>query len=129
MNLKKILKVAGVLAVIGGSIVLYQLYKPHRDAVGEKASMEMLASDLLNDYLQDEEAANNTYKEVVIKVKGEVSEADAEHIKFKAGVTISGDFSNSNAKVGDQITVKGRITAYDELYEEVSLDNGSLDVD
>jgi len=128
MNIKKILKVAAVLAVIGGAVVVYQWNKPHRDMVGEKASLEISASELVTEYSQDEEKANAAYIDKVIAVKGVVAEADAEHIKLNAGVSVSGDFSSSTAKNGDEVTVKGRITGYDELFEEVSLDNGSLDV-
>lgn len=127
MNLKKILKIAGVLAVIGGAVVLYQFNKPHRDMVGEEASMEISASQLVTEYLADEEKANANYIDKVIAVKGVISEASSENIIMKSGVSFSGDFSKSEVKVGQEVTVKGRITAYDELLEEVSLDNGILD--
>lgn len=129
MNLKKILKVAAVLAVIGAGVVLYLFNKPHRDMVGEDASLEITSSELVTQYSQDEEKANATYIDKVIAVKGIVSESNTEMIILKAGVSFSGDFSNSNVQVGQEVTVKGRITAYDELMEEVSLDNGVLDKD
>lgn len=127
MNLKKILKVAAVLAVIGGAVLAYQWNKPHRDMVGEKASLEISASQLVTEYLADEEKANASYLDKVIAVKGVISEASSEKIILKSGIFISGDFSKSEVKVGQEVTVKGRITAYDEILEEVSLDNGSLD--
>ncbi len=127
MNFKKILKIGAVLAVIGGGIVLYQFNKPHRDMVGEDASLEISASQLATEYSQDEGAANASYIDKVIAVKGKVSESDADHIKLEGGVYVSGDFSSIETAIGDEVTVKGRITGYDELFEEVSLDNGVLD--
>tara|TARA_R110002072_G_scaffold261823_4_gene420587 strand:+ start:519 stop:908 length:390 start_codon:yes stop_codon:yes gene_type:complete len=124
MNLKKILKIGGVLAVLAGIYVLYLLNKPHRDMVSEDASLEISADQLVTEYSQDEDKANASYIDKVIAVKGMVSESDAEHIKLKSGVSISGDFSSTKLEVGQEVRVKGRITGYDELFEEVSLDNG-----
>lgn len=126
MKLKSLLKIAGILAVLGASYAIYMFNKPHRDITGESASLEITAQVLVEDYAADETAANTKFIDKVIAVSGTVLEVDGEHVKLEPGVTFSGDFSEAKLQVGNSTTVKGRIVGYDELFEEVSLDNGII---
>jgi hypothetical protein len=121
--MKKLLWIVLAIVVLGGSYAAYQFYKPHRDIVGEKAKHELGAADLVAKYMDDEQSANAVYLDQVVAITGIVSESDASHVKLESGVYCNGNFSEASLKEGDKVSVKGRVVGYDELFEEVTLDN------
>lgn len=126
MSFKTILKIVGVLVLLGGIYAVYLFNKPHRDILGEKAELEISAADLIDKYIADENSANASYVDKVILVSGTISSIDSATVLFASGVSFSGDFKESTAQAGDAVNIKGRILAYDELLEELSLDNGVI---
>lgn len=124
--MKKIIKIVIALVVIGGAYAAYQFYKPHRDIQGEKAKFEISGKDLISKYVANETEANTVYLDQVVAVKGKIAEVAADHIKLESGIFCNGEFSVSSLKEGQEVSVKGRVVGYDELFEEVTLDNSIL---
>jgi hypothetical protein len=151
MRLKQVLK-RGIIAAIVGLIVavgigLYLFNKPHRDVQAAEADYSLSSSQIVNEYLQDNEAANSKYLTAdgdskILEITGKIAKISENydgHIVFllknnedKAGVSATLSDKN-NAKVmlpelGETITLKGVIrsgASYDEdleLYEHVILD-------
>lgn len=148
---KKILKytliTGGIGAVVGGSIVLYLFFMPHRDIQSTAVDYELSANVLVEEYLNNEVQSNDKYLQEegdskILSVKGRVSEISKnlqENIvillkddSMPAGVrcTFMLD-TNPNAskiEVGQEVVIKGVIrsgAAYDkdlELYEDVILE-------
>ena len=73
--LKIIAIVVGLVAILGGGAVYYQLHKPAPSAANGKAIL-FRADDLAKEYNKDEKAADAKYLNKVIEVTGMVSEVD-----------------------------------------------------
>jgi len=148
---KKILKL-GLLVfilalVIGGSVFLYMFFQPHRDVQSTKTDYQVAAKQIVDEYLNDQQAANDKYlqeegESKIIEVTGIIADISEDFNKQKvilikspneqAGVscTFSSE-TNKNAEklhVGDRVTIKGVIRSgagYDEdmeLYEDVIME-------
>jgi hypothetical protein len=65
MTKRKIFKIGlitfGIGVVVAAGIVLYLFNMPHRDVQASSTDYRVTASELVNEYLTDPEAANNKY--------------------------------------------------------------------
>lgn len=140
-----------VLFIIGG-IYAYSLYHtPHSDVQAAEADFEIGAGQLVEEYLQDAQQADQKYLPAgkegqVLVVSGNVYAIDTDMKRQKvvllkeegdqAGVSCTfTESTNANAekiKVGEQVAIKGVMRSgagYDdmmELYEDVILEKCDL---
>ncbi|MBK9150252.1 MAG: hypothetical protein IPM26_04335 [Saprospiraceae bacterium] len=72
--MKKWLGILLVLALAGG-VIGYKMYnKPHKDLSSASPDYVLFPSTLVNEYEEDEDAANAKYLDKVIELKGKVRE-------------------------------------------------------
>ncbi len=132
MRRKQFLKIALILVsagiILGGSTGLYMFFMPHRDVQKAKTDFQMTASGLVNEYLNDQTAANNKYlagdgNSKILEVTGTVARVsnDFQNNKVvelkengdKAGVNFTFmPGNNANAEKlhkGQKVTIKGVI--------------------
>ncbi|MBT6965781.1 MAG: hypothetical protein HOA01_06110 [Flavobacteriales bacterium] len=132
---KKIIGVVAIIVLLGGGIGLYMLNMPHRDALNIEAEFNLTASELANQFLENNKLANSTYlsedgDSKVGIVKGKVIEV-GKNAKGDSYVIIRDDKSfvgaqcsfqgKINVHISDNISVKGVIRSgaeYDEDFEE-----------
>ena len=112
--------------LIGGAYAAYLWFKPHRDIQGESAKYELTAIELGDAYAAGEDGAHEVYLDQVVLVTGVVHEVDNEHVKLQDDIFCKGDFSNSGLASGDKARIKGRVVGYDDLFQEVRIDNCTL---
>jgi len=155
MKKKKLVRVIAIVAVSGiliaGAIGLYMFNMPHRDVQALKADFSLTSTQIVKEYLEDIQAANNKYladdgDSKILEVTGTVKRISEDFngqkvilLKEegdKAGVSATfttGTNQNvSNLQVGEKVTVKGVIrsgAAYDEdlgFYENVILEKSDI---
>ena len=144
---KRILYVLLILALIGGMLVAYFYFMPHRNVVAMNAEVTIEADVLVNEYLNNVDEANNKYlseegESTILAVIGTVSSKTTDqnnqrvvllkNAEANAGVscTFTNETNNQveNIKVGDRVSIKGVIRSgagYDEdleLYEDVIIE-------
>lgn len=151
MNKKKIIIGIAVVILLGGGFVASQYFMPHRDIQNVEAFVEIDATQLVDEYLTDNNAANEKYLDAegeskVIVINGTVKSIDKD--QNNQIVTVLGSNnnelgvsctftkeSNENAsllEVGDVIKVKGVVRSgaeYDEdleLYEDAIIEKCDL---
>ena len=144
-----IIGIAGLLA--GGGIGLYMFNKPHRDVQSARADYMLSSSQIVAEYLADNQAANLKYlaadgNSKILEISGEVNKI-SENFKGQKVVLLNGvqdragvsaiftADTNDNLKgimPGQAITVKGVIrsgASYDEdleMYENVILEKSDI---
>ncbi len=134
-------------AIIGGGIFLYLWNMPHIDVQAQKADFSVSSTSIVNEYLNNEKAANDKYlsdegDSKIFIIKGTVKSKDTDmnnqvtvllqDANDKAGVKcVFTAETNKNAdalQIGQQTAIKGIIRSgakYDgdlELYENVLLE-------
>ena len=147
-NSKKRLVTIGILILLlAGLTAGYYYFMPHRNVVGMQADTRIYVDDLVNEYLEDQNAANTKYlneegESTILAVTGIVASTNVDQSNqvvvllksntAKAGVscTFTAETNNQteNIHIGDSLTIKGVIRSgagYDEdlaLYEDVILE-------
>jgi hypothetical protein len=144
--IKRLLIIGAVGAIIGLGIVIYLFNMPHRDVVGEEASIKVAATELVANFLDNEATANQKYLDNVVEISGTVqsvrtdSQGQAVVMLKEAGqkAAISCTFTPETSKdveaitEGSNITIKGIVragAAYDadmDLYEHVVAEKCSV---
>ena len=144
-----ILGIAGLLG--GGGIGLYMFNKPHRDVQSARVDYRLSSSQIVAEYLADNQAANQKYlasdgDSKILEISGEVMEI-SENFKGQKVVLLNGAMDKSGVSVvfntesnnnldritiGQAITVKGVIrsgASYDEdldMFENVIIDKSDI---
>ncbi|WP_417603670.1 OB-fold protein [Owenweeksia hongkongensis] len=124
--MKKGILVIVVLVLLGGvGAYFYVFNKPHRDPSSETASYQISAEEIISDFRNNQEAANEKYVDKVVEVSGTAMEITDSYIIMDnvLNCTILAGHDVSGIQAGDEITIKGRVIAFDDLLEEVKMDN------
>jgi hypothetical protein len=125
-TLKNILVLGVVVGLIVGSwAVWYVFYKPHRDVSTEKPKFE-LTSNALSESFKTDTAALGKYVDQALLIEGAVTGVDGKHVSL-GNIICSMDSANlvkaSALKTGDMVKIQGRLTSYNDLMEEIVMDN------
>jgi hypothetical protein len=120
---KKVILFFLLICIVSFGVYSY-LYKSHRNISDEKASYSLNTNQLIEEYSNDEDLANSTYLDKVISVSGKVTQINVKEKSITVDEKLSGLVINdlSQIKVNDSIIFKGRFIGYDELLEEVKMD-------
>ncbi len=105
------------ILIVAGSIVAYRMFtKPRRDVANEKGIV-LTAAQLVNEFQQDETAANAKYLDKPIEVSGTVADVKNNQegnttLLLSSNDAMTGVFctlkqNNSSIKAGSAVTVKG----------------------
>ena len=155
MKKRKVIRIIAIIGIAGlltgGGIGLFMFYKPHRDVQSAKADYILTSSQIVAEYLADNQAANQKYLAAdgdskILEISGEVKEI-SENFNGQKVVLLNGgkDMAGVSAiftaetndnlngiMLGQDITVKGVIrsgASYDEdleMYEHVILDKSDV---
>ena len=96
--MKKLLIIAVVLAIVGGAYGLYTYFKPAANITKAKSELTISADELIAAFTANATAANQTYTEKVISIKGTVQAMEnPTSITFSTGkdYIISFQFNDS----------------------------------
>ncbi|HKJ41205.1 MAG TPA: hypothetical protein VKA27_03885 [Sunxiuqinia sp.] len=81
--MKPLIKIALILFVIGlvaaGGVYWYAFMRPHKDMLKTRPEFVMDASDLFNDFSNDENSANKKYLGKVVQITGKVIDVKNEN--------------------------------------------------
>jgi autotransporter translocation and assembly factor TamB len=124
--MKKILiSIFLVLALIVGYFVYSYVYKTHRDIASEKGSFTVTADEIHKEFLADEQKANEKYLDKTIEVLGVVSSIDLTGNALVIDGKMFAVFKDKlpqNFEKQSKIKIKGRFIGYDDLLEEMKMD-------
>ena len=128
MKNRKMLRVvlpvgAALLAGIGWLL----MERPHRDVGAEDAQFKMVPEEL-SMALAAGDSASQSYLNAVVELYGVVVEDDGQRVTLKGGVVAAWDSTREHRQLeaGELLRVKGRVTGYDDLFEEVRMDGLTL---
>ncbi len=123
---KKILLIFSLLVVL--AVVGYQfIYHSHRDIATEEAAFSVSGDALIKEFVADENASNAKYLDKSVAIKGKITNVDALNNTFVLDEKVFAIVQEKNeAKVGDVVTVKGRLIGFDSLLEEIKLDQCTI---
>lgn len=124
MDTRKLLRIAlPLMAATAAGIGWLMMGKPHRDVGGEAARYKMVPEELQMVLAEGGEAAA-PYLDAVVELYGVVLEDDGRRVMLEGGVVASWDTTRDHRMLekGELTKLKGRVTGYDDLFEEVRMD-------
>jgi hypothetical protein len=125
-NLSNLLFAGIILGlIVGGWAIWYVFYKPHRDVGAEKPAFE-LTSTALTESFKSDTTSFTKYVDQAILVEGAVTAVEGVHVSL-GNIICSIDSTQltkvGSLKNGDMVKIQGRLTSYNDLMEEIMMDN------
>ncbi len=124
MRNRKTLRVVlpvGMALLAGVGWILME--RPHRDVGAEDARFKMVPSELVM-ALAEQDSSAAAYLDAVVELYGVVASDDGRRVMLEGGVVATWDTTREHRMLakGELLRVKGRVTGYDGLFEEVRMD-------
>jgi tRNA_anti-like len=110
--------------ITGAWAVWYVFYKPHRNVGAEKAAYTLTAKGLSEAFKTDT-TAQHKYIDKAILIEGNITAIEGNHISFDnviCNLTGSDTAKISSLKIGAPVKIQGRLTTYNDLMEEIMMD-------
>lgn len=107
----------------------FYVYKSHRDIHSEKESFTVSATFIYNEFIKNETKSNQKYLDKTIVVSGKISSSDASAnilILDNKLIAVFKDKFPNDLKPLSVIKIKGRCIGYDELLDELKMDQCAL---
>ena len=124
--LKKII-IIGVVVVVAIAIGYNYIYQDHRDIETETAEFILSSNEITNHFSSDPTTAEQKFLNKTIEVSGVVSDLGINEITIDDNIFCQFTELNQDAiSLNSQVTVKGRVIGYDDLLEQVKLDQCSI---
>ncbi|NMH29408.1 OB-fold protein [Flavobacterium silvaticum] len=128
MNRRTLLLLIGLLLVVlaGATGYYYMMNGGRRDIASEESAYSISPETLLAEFTTNANEANKKYLEKPISVSGTITAINTLDVTVGGNVICS--FSTApNLKTGAKITIKGRVVGYDDLMNEIRLDQCALE--
>jgi hypothetical protein len=105
------------------------LYKPHKDIANSRVDFTINSKELYNEFTQDEKKAFKMYSNKVIESSGKISSIDIENKSIVLDSILFYQFDHAiekTIKLNQNIKIKARLVGYDELMNEIKLDQSTI---
>jgi hypothetical protein len=102
------------------------LFPDHRTINQEEALFNVEASILFDEFIDNSKQAEYKYLNQTITVSGVITSFNTENIMINNEIFCKFDNIVNKININDSIVVKGRCIGYDELLEEIKLDQCSI---
>lgn len=121
-------KTLPVLVLIILAIVAYNyIYKDHRDIASETPEHKLTSDILLNEFSTDVPNSEIKYLNKTIQVSGTISEIDGRSMVLNGAILCLFEKPiSTQINVHSDVVVKGRYIGYDDLLEEIKLDQCNI---
>ncbi len=118
-----ILLLLTILVYIGYNYI----YQDHRDIKQEQAKFTLSSNTIVNEFIQNPSVSEKKYLNKTIEISGTVSEINDNDITLDDNVFCLLKVTDSKAiEINAQIKIKGRCIGYDDLLEQIKMDQCTL---
>lgn len=116
------------LTLFGFLSIYFYAYKEHRDIASEEASFSLDANVLIQDFTLNIDLAVKKYTNQTLNIHGLVTHLDIKNkiIMMDESISVQGIQNISAIKKDQKITIKGRLVGYDDLLNEIVIDQANI---
>lgn len=121
---KKVFILALIILVVGFGTYKY-IYQDHRDIASEEANFTTTVQDIFASFTENDSLANAKYLDKTVALRGKISNIDVANKIITVDEKLSARFAGKlpeNIKTQDSINLKGRLVGFDDLLEEIQMD-------
>jgi hypothetical protein len=125
---KTAIVIAGLLLAVSAGIYLYYgvVFKEARNIESEMPDFSIAATKLLNDYNSNPEKADSLYLNKTIEITGKVTKETDSVVILENTVFCLFTQKIKDRLINNKVTVKGKCIGYDELFQEVKIDQCTI---
>lgn len=124
--MKKMILIAIVFLIIAVVTFKY-VYKDHRDIVSERAEFIVESEDLILEFDSNSELASQKYLNKTIEVVGIITGIEKDIVMLNNSIVCYVvNAGNNIPTLNSHVIVKGRFIGYDDLLEEIKIDQTSI---
>ena len=130
-KIKTILLIVVVL-IVGGYFTL-PIVKDYmvnnmgkRDLQSEEAAFTLKSKDFVAEFSAKEAEANKKYLEKPVVISGSITSVNGKEVILDDVVVCGFTAADASLKVGQSVSIKGRVVGYDDLMGSVNMDQCSI---
>ena len=112
----------GIILIVGYSYI----YKDHRVIENETPDFVATSNSVFQEFSENQQSSEIKYLDKTIEVKGIVTELNNNDLTLNNKIFCKFTKTITTIKLNDQVTLKGRCIGYDDLLEQVKLDQCNL---
>lgn len=124
MKKKSLLVIVFIIAILLVGVVGYN-YVMHggaRDLTSEETSFTLSSKDISHEFSTNIDASNKKYLEKAVAITGKITEINGAEIIVDNSIICNLTTLDPTLKKDQEVIVKGRVVGYDDLMQEVKLD-------
>lgn len=125
---KKVFILVLILIVVAFAVYKY-VYQEHRDIASEEANYTATVQEVFTSFTTNDSLANAQYLDKTVALRGKISEVDFVNKIITVDEKLSARFTEKlpeNLKAQDSIHLKGRLVGFDDLLEEIQMDQCTI---
>ena len=100
----------------------YIMYGGKRDLESEKPTFTITTIELSKEYSSNIDASNKKYLEKAVAISGKIVSVKDKEVILENAIVCNLKNADTSLKENQQVTIKGRVVGYDDLMEEIKLD-------
>ena len=115
-----------LIIIIASSFLYLYIFQNHRDIASEASSFQLKSETLISAFSINQMDSEKKYLNKTIEVVGTVSDINKNYITLDETIICLFNNLNSLDIVNKKIQIKGRFIGYDDLLEQVKLDQCTI---
>ncbi len=116
-----------IVLIFGIYLTYNYIYQDHRDIKTERAEFSLSSIALFEEFTKNAVNAEKKYLNKTIKITGPITEVNANSITLNNTVfCVLNSLLQSKLTIGKPITIKGRFIGYDDLLEQIKIDQSTI---
>jgi hypothetical protein len=120
-KIKKIIILVFVLVIGGYFGYKYIMTVGERNIESEKSAFVVTSLTVFNEFSENSELATSKYLNKAVEISGKITSISPNLIILDEKISCQFQIEQKEV-VGSQIVIKGRVTGYDDLFEELKID-------
>lgn len=120
----KIFITLGILLLVAFAAYNY-LYKSHRDINKEAVTYSVSVEQVYSEFIKNDSLSNAKYLDKTIEIYGKITDVDLSNKIITVDEKLFASFNKnlkSDLKIGQNVKIKGRLIGFDDLLEELKMD-------
>lgn len=123
---RKTILIVAVLLLLSSYFGYNYIYQDHRDISAENAEYTIEANDFIAEFLSNVEGSQTKYLNKTIAISGNITSQTNNTVTLNNTVFCSLLNETDQNNINSVVTVKGRFIGYDDLLEEIKLDQCTI---
>ncbi|EZH73747.1 hypothetical protein ATO12_17585 [Aquimarina atlantica] len=107
-------------------VLLSYMYKEHRTIHTEKVDTNTTAIEFYAAFIKDKVVFNAIHLDKAVELQGLITAIASNHIVLDQKISVTLERDPTALKINKKVTIKGRYVGFDDLLEQLKIDQGTV---